>query len=64
MNLEDIKKLSEIFNNIAQPIATILAVVVANNIAKKETQEIVSRQRKTIAFLCFQSYHKNYGVQF
>lgn len=39
MNLEDIKKLSEIFNNIAQPIATILAVVVANNIAKKKRKK-------------------------
>ena len=34
MNLADMKKLSEIFQNFAQPIATVLAALIAVKLAK------------------------------
>ena len=34
MNLDEIKKLSEIFNNIAQPIATLIAAYIGSKIVK------------------------------
>ena len=37
MNLDDLKKLSEIFNNFAQPIATVIASWVGAKLAKSIT---------------------------
>lgn len=38
MNLDDLKKLSEIFNNFAQPIATVIASWIGAKLAKSITQ--------------------------
>ena len=37
MNLDDLKKLSEIFNNFAQPIATVIASWIGAKLAKSIT---------------------------
>lgn len=44
MNLEEIKKLSEIFNNIAQPITTIIVGVLSLKINTKQNSK--KRKRK------------------
>ncbi len=45
MNLEDIKKLSEIFNNFAQPIVTLIVAVVGYKATKKVSKS-KKRRRK------------------
>lgn len=56
MNLDDLKKLSEIFNNFAQPIATVIASWVGAKLAKSITQSNKKKrrsnsQRKNFFFL-------------
>lgn len=38
MNLDELKKLSEIFNNFAQPLATVIASVVAKQVVSKNSK--------------------------
>ena len=46
MNLDDLKKLSEIFNNFAQPIATVIASWVGAKLAKSITQSNKKKKKK------------------
>lgn len=46
MNLDDLKKLSEIFNNFAQPIATVIASWVGSKLAKSITQSNKKKKKK------------------
>lgn len=43
MNLDEIKKLSEIFNNFAQPIATLIAAYIGSQLVKNSKS---SKKRK------------------
>lgn len=45
MDLDDIKKVSEIFNNIAQPIATLIAAYIGSKIVKGN-KSIKKRKKK------------------
>ena len=46
MNLDDLKKLSEIFNNFAQPIATVIASWIGAKIAKSITKSNEKKKKK------------------
>lgn len=46
MNLDDLKKLSEIFNNFAQPIATVIASWIGAKLAKSITQSNKKKKKK------------------
>ena len=46
MNLDDLKKLSEIFNNFAQPIATVIASWIGTRLAKSITQSNKKKKKK------------------
>lgn len=46
MNLDDLKKLSEIFNNFAQPIATVIVSWVGAKLAKSITQSNKKKKKK------------------
>lgn len=46
MNLDDMKKLSEIFNNIAQPIATLIAAYYGSKIVISRNQNSKKRKGK------------------
>lgn len=47
MNLDDIKKVSEIFNNIAQPIATLIAAYIGSQLVKsKKSKQHKKRKKK------------------
>lgn len=43
MNLDELKKASEIFNNIAQPIATLIAAYIGSRIVKSKNHHSVFR---------------------
>lgn len=46
MDLDDIKKVSEIFNNFAQPIATLIAAYIGSKIVKSNKSKTRKRKRK------------------
>ncbi len=46
MNLDDLKKLSEIFNNFAQPIATVIASWIGAKLAKSITKSNEKKKKK------------------
>lgn len=46
MDLDDIKKVSEIFNNIAQPIATLIAAYIGSKLVKSNKSKPKKRKRK------------------
>lgn len=46
MNLDELKKLSEIFVNFAQPIATVVAAVIGVKMAAKYGKNDGKRKRK------------------
>lgn len=46
MDLDDIKKVSEIFNNIAQPIATLIAAYIGSKLVKSKKSKNKRRKKK------------------
>lgn len=46
MDLDEIKKVSEIFNNIAQPIATLIAAYIGSKIVKNSNKRKQIKKRK------------------
>lgn len=46
MDLDEIKKLSEIFNNIAQPIATLIAAYIGSKLVKDKKSKSKKRKGK------------------
>lgn len=46
MNLDDLKKMSEILNNFAQPIATVIASWIGCKLAKSITQSNKKKKKK------------------
>lgn len=46
MNLDELKKLSEIFNNFAQPIATVIASYIGLRFTKKAINSKKKKRKK------------------
>ena len=46
MNLDEIKKASEVFNNIAQPIATLIAAYIGSKVVSNKKRKAKSMKKK------------------
>ena len=46
MNLDEIKKLSEIFNNFAQPIATVIAAYIGSKLVANNNSKLRKRKKR------------------
>ena len=57
MNLDEIKKLSEIFNNFAQPIATVIAGLHRLQTCSKQQFKVAKEKEEITLLLSFHLYY-------